>query len=105
MILWSDVIRQRVNDFAAIPKNNVIKNIFTALYNTARPAVMSDGLLRCVGVCPAALDFLENLIKLLKNGLGQKISHFRIVFLKRNQQITYLITNQSKNGLYREFRL
>lgn len=48
VILWSDIIRQRVNDFAAISKNNVIKNIFTALYNTARPAVMSDGLLLLV---------------------------------------------------------
>ena len=41
--------------------------IFVTRYNKARPAVKPDVLLRCfVDRCPA-LDFLEKLIKLLKN--------------------------------------
>ena len=43
---------------------------------------MSDGLLRCVGGCLAALDFLENLIKLLKNGLRQKFFVLPYCFLE-----------------------
>ena len=59
---------------------------------------MSAGLLRCVGVYPEALNLLRNLIKLQKIGLVNNFSHFSIVFLKLNQQISYLITNQSKKA-------
>jgi hypothetical protein len=54
------------------------------------------------------------LIKLLKNQVKQKILHSRIVFLKRNRKLLYLITNQSKKlltwifakkGMYEEFLL
>lgn len=55
---------------------------------------MSDGLLRLVGGCLAALDFLENLIKLLKNGLRQKFFVLPYCFLE-TQPTNHLSYNKS----------
>ena len=85
----------RYGDFPLSPVfSRKIFIIFVTRYSKARPAVMSDGLLRLVGGCLAALDFLENLIKLLKNGLRQKFFVLPYCFLE-TQPTNHLSYNKS----------